>query len=904
MFKLLKIVLGVLLVALLWGPAKVQAAAGINHQINFQGKVVNKGVGATDGTNVPDGNYNFTFSIWNALSAGSSLWTETWNAGTSQVPVTNGIFNVALGTYTSLPGGVDFNTNNLFLGVNFNGDGEMSPRIQFTAVPYAMNADRVGGAVVTGAGATLALPTGKSVTFGDNFTTASGIGISLNQSLSTGDSVAFANISIGGTVVFSNLPVGVGTTVMYVGAGGVLVQGTLPPGGQTYTASNGLNLAGSAFGLGGTLAQNTNIGVSSFGLSFLGAGNSQPFYIGRLGVGVGTTNPQYQLDVSGNLNLSGTVFAAGTTGANGQVLTSNGSGGLTWTTPSGQTYYANNGLTMTGTTMGLGGSLTQASQIGTSSFGLSFVGLGGSQALYITSNGKVGVGTSSPSYGFNVNGEVVATKFGVGGTDSTFNLFINTGGIGVTGNSVFTNNLTVGGSVTFTGVPVAVGTSVLYISNSGVLTQGTLPPGAAVTVTNGLSLYSGSVGLGGTMTTNTSVGVSSFSFSFTGLGSSQVFYVSSAGTVGIGTTGMGHEFDVVGTGSTGYVAGVYNNNTDPNASGVYMESDGGGNILDLNNAGSDVLSVSPAQSTINNPLNVTAAGDVGIAYDLYFTNQTAANIRSYGPLSLESGEAFESNDLTLRTFNAGNVVFDVGGSGEVMIGTGVGKTTPVLLVLDNGSTDPLGTNGALYYSTASNKLRCFENGAWTNCVASSVGTTGSSMQIVLSPEYAGASLSKDDSSTNDGSMTSDDSLTGTNSWRNYYQWTSTNAALQDYSVIVRVTLPNDFGSWQTGSCPGSTCALEVAYQTGVGSTASNYVSFRVNSDTDTPGTAICTVAGVGSTAWTSTGCASTVLQSGTAPQWYSAGQSAVIRVKLAANNTASALARVGDIILRYKSSKY
>ncbi len=383
-----------------------------------------------------------------------------------------------------------------------------------------------------------------------------------------------------------------------------------------------------------------------------------------------------------------------------------------------------------------------------------------------------------------------------------------------------------------------------------------------------------------------------------GLGNTQVFYVGSGGNVGIGTSGLGHQFDIYGTGSTGYVAGIYNGNTDPNAGGMYVESDGNGNILDLNNNGSDIASVSPQQSTVNNPFNLTSAGDVGIAYDMYFTNPTSSTIRSGAPLSVESGPIYGSSDLTLRTFNAGNVIFDVGPTGEVIIGTGVGKTSPILFVMDNGSSDPAGTNGAMYYSTASNAFRCYANGTWGACAGSSTYTS----QIVLSPEYSGASLSKDGSTSNDGSLTSDNNLnTGTSGWQNYYQWSSTNAALQDYSVLVRVTLPGDFSSWQTGSCPGSTCALQFNYQTGLGTTGDNYISYRVNNDTDTPGTSVCSIGSTASTAWSSSGCTSTTLSSGSSPQWNAAGQTAIIRIKLAAKNTSSALTRAGDIILRYNA---
>ncbi len=111
------------------------AVAAINRQVNFQGKVVN-----LNGTNVTDGNYSFTFSIYTVASGGSPVWTET-----KTLAVADGVFQTNLGDVTSLPGSVDFNNSGLYLGINFNSDGEMSPRIRFTAAAYAFNADAVDG---------------------------------------------------------------------------------------------------------------------------------------------------------------------------------------------------------------------------------------------------------------------------------------------------------------------------------------------------------------------------------------------------------------------------------------------------------------------------------------------------------------------------------------------------------------------------------------------------------------------------------------------------------------------------------------------------------------------------------------------------------------------------------------
>jgi fibronectin-binding autotransporter adhesin len=134
-------ILGVLAGAILaLSPAlPAVAATGIHKTINFQGKVVN-----SNGTNVTNGSYSFQFKLYTVSSAGSAVWTET-----KSLTVTDGIFQTELGDTTALPGSVDFNTDNIYLGINFDPgtgyDGEMSPRIRFTASPYAFNSDLLDG---------------------------------------------------------------------------------------------------------------------------------------------------------------------------------------------------------------------------------------------------------------------------------------------------------------------------------------------------------------------------------------------------------------------------------------------------------------------------------------------------------------------------------------------------------------------------------------------------------------------------------------------------------------------------------------------------------------------------------------------------------------------------------------
>src|SRR3954462_12659560 len=78
--------------------------------MNFQGKIVN-----ANGTNVSDGTYSFIFRIYNTASptmttsctsTSSCLWQETQ----STVSVTNGVFQVELGSACALTSGSCNNT--------------------------------------------------------------------------------------------------------------------------------------------------------------------------------------------------------------------------------------------------------------------------------------------------------------------------------------------------------------------------------------------------------------------------------------------------------------------------------------------------------------------------------------------------------------------------------------------------------------------------------------------------------------------------------------------------------------------------------------------------------------------------------------------------------------------------
>ena len=128
------------------------AYAAPSTYLNFQARLM-----ASAGNLVPDGTYNIEFKIYNASSSSGSsqgscsgdsncVWVETRTGG-NKVNVVNGYFSINLGSVTAFSG-MDWSQQH-WLTMNIGGtgspswDGEMTPRIQLTAVPIAFVANNV-----------------------------------------------------------------------------------------------------------------------------------------------------------------------------------------------------------------------------------------------------------------------------------------------------------------------------------------------------------------------------------------------------------------------------------------------------------------------------------------------------------------------------------------------------------------------------------------------------------------------------------------------------------------------------------------------------------------------------------------------------------------------------------------
>ncbi len=142
----------------------------------------------------------------------------------------------------------------------------------------------------------------------------------------------------------------------------------------------------------------------------------------------------------------------------------------------------------------------------------------------------------------------------------------------------------------------------------------------------------------------------------------------------------------------------------------------------------------------------------------------------------------------------------------------------------------------------------------------------------FSPSYEKASFNADGTS-NVGQLSV---LYDSGSLKNYYNWTSTRTSLQDYDIVLRVPVTQEFVRWKT---TGGTNPLTLSYRSLTGSTLNNKLDIAVY---DTAGSAVTlsgSVTGLSGTAW-----ATTQIEFTGSPAW-TAGQSMIIKLKPSAKDS-------------------
>ncbi len=387
-------------------------------------------------------------------------------------------------------------------------------------------------------------------------------------------------------------------------------------------------------------------------------------------VGIGTTAPAAKLDVSGgDIRL--------TNGNSVRFIT--GSGSATRTALS---FNSNNDLYV-GTASGLD---TRNMYFSTGTGFYSFT-TGATETMRLTSAGNLGIGTTNP-----------ASLLALG---STSQFQINSSGA-----VAAATGITSSGTVTFSGLS----TSGLVTNNSSGVLSTTATIGAAYITADSLNFTEFSDSLSLDASTTLAQSSNTWTQSYTGTtttgytNNSNSLTTASAMALNVNGLTSGKGLDIQST-STALTSGsltnlYWNPGSATTATGDLFKIDIGvnglltGNILALYNNATSIFRVGTAQINSDVPHSFNASGDVGVAYDLNFTNQTASTITSLGPLTISSGEAFENNDLNLMAYGTGKIN---------LINSGLGMQTGEKLIFDTDDSN----DSYLAHSNSGNYLSIF-----------------------------------------------------------------------------------------------------------------------------------------------------------------------------------------------------
>ncbi|MBU0649049.1 hypothetical protein KJ969_03040, partial [Patescibacteria group bacterium] len=677
----------------LWAPPKTEAA--INKYLNYQGKLLNS-------TSIPvaDSSYNITFKIYNAPTGGATLWSDSISVSTQ-----NGLFSILLGSSST----IDLNFEDesaYYLGVEVEGDGEMTPRKQIGAAAYAFNSDLLDGLDKTQAGSTSAAivaldangnltitgnPQGGAITQGSvyinpasgdvaNEDTLFGVAVSGVQKLLLDED---GDLTVAGFVSTTQLfidNIDVQTSASRTTSGAYVI-GVDPTNIGQSTSTNVQFVLEDISSVLGTVSGSANLWTDSGSYIYnTPAGDinrfydngdilfdqaSNTFYVSSTAnvVGIGTVNPTAKLQVTGSGFFTDRTTPTAGTGVEVFYNTGNDLGEILSYDRSGLAYKP-----------------------------LSFDGgylrfrIDGAEKMRVHTDGKVGIGTTLPSDLLTVmGGNIVAgdgsTSSTISGTaTSTFPFgatFATSGGnvgigtsspafkLDISGTGRFSNSLYSLGNLYTSSTKLYVGAdTTLYEStsrtDSGAYFVGVDPTNIGQSTSTNVQFVLEDI--------SSTLGTVSSSANLWALGSSYIYpssttadvYLAPTQSLGIGTTSPTGKLEVAGGQLS--LTGVNTNALNPAGltmwggnmgGGLYARGDaaGGDDFFDF--IGLDGVKISTVAGGSYERMRITSSGYVGIGdTDPDFGLEIAASSTS-GYLAISSG-AGQDGDL-FKIDASGNV---------------------------------------------------------------------------------------------------------------------------------------------------------------------------------------------------------------------------------------------------------
>jgi hypothetical protein len=675
-----------------------------------------EGDSVLDGNLTVDGSSTFASIVANGkVTFKDDVTGEDVNLdiGSGKLTASNVVYSVTAGSGISVSGTQNITISATDLGSAQKIFGKVT--VGANTVTAGSNTDTLTFASTGGISATLDTST-NTVTFG---ATAADFNVSgfVEEGTSVHLTTITDNVGIGTSSPSSKLEINSGiadsagltftqlTSSSTVGSGGGKVL-SVDSGGHVILVTDQTGNVPSAE----TVLPSTSAGGTLYYNGTTWVGSTNLYHDGGK-VGISTTNPQARFHVYTNDASTKGVIVQGYTNQTANLLEIQNSIGSVLASVSATGSFSNIGYATHSASLAVGSLAAQA-------------GIG--NAVF---SGQVGIGTNNP--GTSALKVVGAIAFTDNTTTGTFSAaggganYSSSGSLGISG-ATQTSLQANGGGTQFW-----LDAGKIYTPSNVKFGIGTSTPIAtldtrAQSATTAIASFSGSTNFAALVADNSGSG-DIFTASSSGLSR---FTITQAGKVGIGTTQPSSVLDVQNSliTTTNGISGTFNGLT--TGFGLAMSSTGTaltsgglasfdwspgsattatgdlvslnvgangviGNIFNIKNNGSSVFSVGQNQIVAALPTAFTAPGDVTFAYDVQFSNPTASFIKSAAPLYLQSGETFGSNDLTLRTFNLGNVVIDSQAlvanfaatvSGQLVVGTAVPPANLGNFYLTNSTT--------------------------------------------------------------------------------------------------------------------------------------------------------------------------------------------------------------------------